>query len=106
MPKEILNPDEVEPNHLWWEYIEAQLEQATKKKVASTKAMWARHKEAYLTNTKDTVFECMQLRAARSGQTTHLTDANSNAIKRCVSRMYEWIMDAWMPLFRMYAVNP
>ena len=106
MPTETLNPDEVEPNQLWWEYIEAQLEQAAKKKVASTKAMWVRHKEAYLTNTKDTIFACKQLRAARSGQTTHLTDATTNAIKLCVSKMHEWIMDAWMHLFRMYAVNP
>ena len=99
MPTEILNPDEVEPNQLCWEHIEAQLEQATKKKVARIKAMWARHKEAHLTNTKDTIFACKQLRAARRGQTTHRTDQECDHV-------LEWIMDAWMPFFRMYVVNP
>ena len=42
----------------------------------------------------------------RNGQIAHLTDADTNEVTHCVSKMHEWTMKAWMPLFRMYEFQP
>ena len=36
----------------------------------------------------------------------HLTDTVTNEVTHCIPKMHVWIMKAWMPLFRMYHVDP
>ena len=57
-------------------------------------------------NIQDTIFACKTLRSQGNGETTHLTDADTNEVIHCVSKMHEWIMKAWMPLFKMYEDKP
>ena len=46
------------------------------------------------------------MRNQGNGETTHFTDVVTNEVTHCVSKMHEWIMKAWMPLFRMYEFQP
>ena len=43
---------------------------------------------------------------AGSGEITNLTDTDTNEVTHCISKMHDWIMKAWMPLFRMYEDHP
>ena len=46
------------------------------------------------------------MRTQGKGETTHLTDADTNEVTPCILKMHGWIMKAWMPLFRMYEFQP
>ena len=63
-------------------------------------------KAEYIKNIQDTIYACKVLRAAGSGETTHLTDTDTNEVTHCISKMHHWIMKAWVPLFRMYENHP
>ena len=52
------------------------------------------------------MYACKTLRLAGSEGTTHLTDANTNEVMHCVTKIHDWIMKAWVPLFRMYKFQP
>ena len=82
------------------------MEKAAKKKEKDTKAFAERDKAAYIKNIQDTIYACKTLRAARSWETSHLTDTDTNEVTHCISKMHYWIVEAWMPLFRMYENHP
>ena len=73
-----------------------------KKKGKEAHAREEREKAEYLKHIHDTIYACKTPRSEWSGEATHRTDANTNEVTHCVTKMHDWIMKAWMPLFRMY----
>ena len=65
-----------------------------------------KEKTEYVKNIQDTIFACEVLRSQGSCETTHLTDTDTNEVTHCVTKINEWIMKAWVPLFTMYELQP
>ena len=102
----ILSLKEYDPHKLFWQYLEEVRQLGIHNNRRAEKDREERERTEYLKNIQDTIFACKALRNQGNGETTHLTDADTNEVIHCVSKMHEWIMKAWMPLFRMYEVNP
>ena len=59
------------------------------KRKKETKAKEARENTEYIKNMQDTIYACKVLRTAGGGETTHLTDADTNEVTHCISKMHD-----------------
>ena len=75
---------------------------AIEKRRKESKAKEDNEKAEYIKHIQDIIYAGKTLRAAGSWETTHLTDTNTHKVTHCIVKMRDWIMKAWMPLFRMY----
>ena len=78
------------------------MEVAVEKRQKEVNANANREMAAYIKNIQDTIYACKVFRTQGNIETTHLTDTDTSEVTHCIPKVYDWIMKAWMPLFRMY----
>ena len=90
----ILSLAEYDPHKLFWKYLEEVSQLGIERRKNEATAKEERDKVEYIKNLQDTICACKACRNAGNGETTHLTNADTNKGTHCLPNMYDWIMTA------------